>query len=65
MKPELKIMSHVGKWTNVKYTMSNAKSRIKSDKLREDYKAGIITLSNPEMLEEPKQNTEILFKKGV
>ncbi len=55
MKPELKIMSHVGKWTNVKYTMSNAKSRIKSDKLIEDYKAGIITLSNPEMLEEPKK----------
>ena len=51
MKPELKIMSQVGKWTNVKYTMSNAKSRIKSDKLKADYEAGIITLSNPEMLE--------------
>jgi len=47
-------MSTAGKWTNIKYTMSNAKSRIRSEQLKEDYENGKIEIVNPEALEEEK-----------
>jgi len=50
MKPEIRIINTAGKWTNIKYTMSNAKSRIKSDQLKLDYENGVIAIVNPDLL---------------
>jgi len=52
MIPKIRIMSTSGKWANIKYTMSNAKSRMRSDQLKEDYEKGIISVVNPGILDE-------------
>lgn len=51
MLPKVKIVHQDSKWTKVKYTSSNAITRIKTEQLKEDYANGIIDLTNPDLLE--------------
>lgn len=47
----VKVSSQVGKWVNIKYTSSNARSRMKLDKLIDQYEKGHIEITNPEVLD--------------
>ena len=54
MKTTLKVLSNFGKWSNVKYMSSNAKTRMNTKKLIDDHKSGKIDIINPWMLDESK-----------
>ena len=51
MKSSIKIMSNMGKWSNIKYVNSNARSRMSTKQLIQDHNNGKIDIVNPWMLE--------------
>lgn len=51
MKTSIRIISNVGKWSNIKYVSSNARSRMNTKQLNDDFKNGLIDVVNPWMLE--------------
>ncbi|MBT8233434.1 MAG: hypothetical protein HKO66_16135 [Saprospiraceae bacterium] len=51
MVPTIKILSVNGKWANILYSSSNARSRQKIENIKEDYNKGIINVVNPANLD--------------
>lgn len=51
-KPQIRIKSTTGRWVNIMYISSSAKSRIPLQQLKSQIKQDLIDVVNPELLDD-------------